>query len=162
MTSMEKAINYHPCWHVHALWNISICNSLWGLWCFPFLEFVYASHLLLSVSISLEYSANPPIHQCIHPSTDVKPTSLNPFTPESDQCQNSPAALQEIWHHTLWRTRLFVAYLDEKWLYYKSSLHHSYNRLLKGWENTLFELRSGRVNLQTFLKPKCETCYFGV
>ena len=73
-------------------------------------------------------------------------STLNPFTPESDQCQNSPAASQEIWHHTAWRTWLFIAYSDEKWLYYKFSLHHSYNRFLKGWENTLFELRSERVN----------------
>ena len=71
---------------------------------------------------------------------------FDPFTPESDQCQNSPAASQEIWHHTVWRTWLFIAYSDEKWLYYKFSLHHSYNRFLKGWENTLFELRSERVN----------------
>ena len=71
---------------------------------------------------------------------------FNPFTPESDQCQNSPAASQEIWHHTVWRTWLFIAYSDEKWLYYKFSLHHSYNRFLKGWENTLFELRSERVD----------------
>ena len=70
---------------------------------------------------------------------------FNPFTPERDQCQNSPAASQEIWHHTVWRTWLFIAYSDEKWLYYKFSLHHSYNRFLKGWENTLFELRSERV-----------------
>ena len=70
---------------------------------------------------------------------------VNPFTPESDQCQNSPAASQEVWHHTVWRTWLFIAYSDEKWLYYKFSLHHSYNRFLKGWENTLFELRSERV-----------------
>ena len=70
---------------------------------------------------------------------------FNPSTPESDQCQNSPAASQEIWHHTVWRNWLFIAYSDEKWLYYKFSLHHSYNRFLKGWENTLFELRSERV-----------------
>ena len=72
-------------------------------------------------------------------------TLFNPFTPESDQCQNSPVASQEIWHHTVWRTWLFIAYSDEKWLYYKFSLHHSYNHFLKGWENTLFELRSKRV-----------------
>ena len=70
---------------------------------------------------------------------------FNPFTPESDKCQNSPAASQEIWHHTVWRTWLFIAYSDEKWLYYKFSLHHSYNSFLKGWENTLFELRTERV-----------------
>ena len=71
---------------------------------------------------------------------------VSPPTPASDQCQNSPAASQEIWHHTVWRTWLFIAYSDEKWLYYKFSLHHSYNRFLKGWGNTLFELRSERVN----------------
>ena len=78
---------------------------------------------------------------------------FNPFTPESDQCQNSPAASQEIWHRTVWRTWLFIAYSDEKWLYYKFSLHHSYNRFLKGWENTLFELRSERVNLDQSPSP---------
>ena len=75
----------------------------------------------------------------------VSSTAINPFTPESDQCQNSPAASQEIWHHTVWRTWLFIAYSDERWLYYKFSLHHAYNCFLKGWENTLFELRSERV-----------------
>ena len=85
-----------------------------------------------------------PLHKSHHSS------AINPFTPESDQCQNSPAASQEIWHHTVWRTWLFIAYSDEKWLYYKFSLHHSYNRFLKGfWENTLFELRSERVNSRT-------------
>ena len=76
---------------------------------------------------------------------ELRGERVNPFTPESDQCQNSPAASQEIWHHTVWRTWLFIAYSDEKWLYYKFSLHHSYNRFLKGWENTLFELRGERV-----------------
>ena len=70
---------------------------------------------------------------------------FNPFTPESDQCQNSPAASQEIWHHTVWRTWLFIAYSDEKWLYYKFSLPHLCIFSLKGWENVLFELRSERV-----------------
>ena len=41
--------------------------------------------------------------------------SLNPFTPESDQCQISPAASQEIWHHTVRRTWLFITYSDERW-----------------------------------------------
>ena len=68
-----------------------------------------------------------------------------PFTPESDQCQNSPAASQEIWHHTVWRIWLFIAYSDERWLYYKFSLHHAYNCFLKGRENTLSELRSERA-----------------
>ena len=76
---------------------------------------------------------------------------FNPFTPESDQCQNSPVASQEIWHHTVRRAWLFIAYSDEKWLHYKFSLHHSYNRFLKGWEHTLFELRSERVNQSVFI-----------
>ena len=80
------------------------------------------------------------------PITLLPTSQVNPFTPESDQCQNSPEASQEIWHHTVWRTWLFIAYSDEKGLCYKFSLHHSYNRFLKGWENTLFELRSERVN----------------
>ena len=76
---------------------------------------------------------HPPCHQ-----THIQ--YINPFTPESDQCQISPAASPEILHHTVRRTWLFIAYSGEKWLYYKFSLHHSYNRFLKGWENTLFEL----------------------
>ena len=40
---------------------------------------------------------------------------VNPFTPESDQCQNSPAASQEMWHHIVRRTWLFIAYSDERW-----------------------------------------------
>ena len=70
---------------------------------------------------------------------------FNPFTPKRDQIQISPAASPVILHHTEWKTWLFLAYSDKKWLYYKFSLHHSYNRFLKGWENTLFELRSERV-----------------
>ena len=42
--------------------------------------------------------------------------SVNPFTPESDQCQISPAASPEILHHTVRRTWLFIAYSDERWL----------------------------------------------
>ena len=92
-------------------------------------------------------------HKCERPKSCslVASWRFNPFTPESNQCQNSPAASQEIWHHTVWRTWLFIAYSDEKWLYYKFSLHHSYNRFLKGWENTLFELRSERVNQSSFV-----------
>ena len=44
------------------------------------------------------------------------PLYINPFTPKSDQCQISPAASLEILHHTVWRTWLFVAYSDERWL----------------------------------------------
>ena len=66
---------------------------------------------------------------------------LNPFTPESDQCQNSPAASQEIWHHTVWRTWLFIAYSDEKWLYYK----FSYKSLIQSLFERLGEYRSEGV-----------------
>ena len=86
------------------------------------------------------------------------PPSINPFTPESDQCQNSPVASQEIWHHTVWRTWLRIAYSNERWLYYKLSLHHSYNCFLKGWKNTLFELRSERVKRPSPKKYADITC----
>ena len=36
-------------------------------------------------------------------------TTLNPFTPKTDQFQISPAASPEILHHTVWRTSLFIA-----------------------------------------------------
>ena len=39
---------------------------------------------------------------------------VNTFTPESDQCQISPAASPEILHHTVRRTWLFIAYSDER------------------------------------------------
>ena len=73
---------------------------------------------------------------------------LNPSTPKSDQFQISPAASPEILHHTVWRTWLFIAYSDERWLYYQFSLPHLYIFSLRGWENVLFELRSERVKLQ--------------
>ena len=97
---------------------------------------VWDRNVLCEKAHMLFLNEKPPILGDLH---------INPFTSESDQCQNSPAASQEIWHHTVWRTWLFIAYSDEKWLYYKFSLHHSYTRFLKGWENTLFELRSERV-----------------
>ena len=39
--------------------------------------------------------------------------AVNPFTPKSDQFQISPAASPEIWHHTVWRTWLFITYLED-------------------------------------------------
>ena len=42
--------------------------------------------------------------------------TVNPFTPESDQCQISPQAPPEILHHTVRRTWLIIAYSDERWL----------------------------------------------
>ena len=41
----------------------------------------------------------------------------NPFIPKSDQFQISAAASPEILQHTVWRTWLFIAYSDERWLY---------------------------------------------
>ena len=56
--------------------------------------------------------------------------SINPFTPKSDQFQIPPATSPEILHHTVWRTWLFIAYSDERWLYYQFSLpHFSWGRL---------------------------------
>ena len=71
---------------------------------------------------------------------------FNHFTPKSDQFQISPAASAEILHHTVWRTWLFIAYLDERWLYYQFSLPQVYISLLEGWENALFELGIEKVN----------------
>ena len=53
-------------------------------------------------------------------------TSLNPFTPKSDQCQISPAASQEILHYTVRRTWLYIAYSWERWVYYQFSFHRFY------------------------------------
>ena len=43
-----------------------------------------------------------------------------------DQFQITPAASPDILHHTVWRTWLFIAYSDERWLYYQFSLPHLY------------------------------------
>ena len=40
--------------------------------------------------------------------------TINPFIPESDQCQISPPAPPEILHHTVRRTWLFIACSDER------------------------------------------------
>ena len=86
--------------------------------------------------------ADPYGDRWVHVKLATSTKAFNPFTPESDQRQNSPAAWQEFDIHTVWRTWLFIAYSGERWLYQKFSLHPSYNCFLKGWENTLFELRS--------------------
>ena len=51
---------------------------------------------------------------------------INHFTPKSDQVQISPVASPVILHHTVWRTWLFIAYSDARWLYYQLSLPHLY------------------------------------
>ena len=58
---------------------------------------------------------------------------INPFTPKtkSDQFQISSAPSPEIFHHTVWRAWLFIAYSDERWLCYQSSLPHLYFLSLK-------------------------------
>ena len=71
------------------------------------------------------------------------------FTPESDQVQISPASSPVIFHHTLWRTWLFLAYSDEKRLCYQIFIASLKNSSIKGWpENVLFELGSERVKNQ--------------
>ena len=51
---------------------------------------------------------------------------FNPFTPKSDQCQICSAASPGILHRTVWGIWLFIAYSDERWLYYQFSLPHQY------------------------------------
>ena len=48
------------------------------------------------------------------------------LSPKSDQVQISPAASPEISHHTVWRTCLFIAYSDERWLYHDYSHYLAY------------------------------------
>ena len=62
-----------------------------------------------------------------------EPTKLRPALPhwasltlshsQVDQCQSSPAASPEILHHTVWRTWLFIAYSDERWLHLPITPH---------------------------------------
>ena len=70
----------------------------------------------------------------------VEKFQLNPFTPKSDQYQISPPASPVILHHTVWRTWLFIAYSDERWLYHQFSLPHSHISFKKGWESVTFDL----------------------
>ena len=48
--------------------------------------------------------------------------STNPFTPKSDHFSDQI---------TVWRTWLFIAYSDERWLYSQFSLHHLHISLFK-------------------------------
>ena len=81
-------------------------------------------------------------------------SNLNPLTPKSDQYQISPAASPEILPRTVWRTWLFIAYSDARWLYYQLSLPSVIKFSLQGWENAVFELGSERVNLWPHLLPE--------
>ena len=87
--------------------------------------------------------------------------NINPFTPESDQCQISPPAPPEILHHTVRRTWLFIAYSDERWLQYNFSLPYLCIFSLGGWENVLFELRSERVKTSSCV-THLYTVYYAV
>ena len=117
-------------------------HTVWRTWLF----IAYSDEKWLYYKFSLHHSYNRFLKGWENTLFELRSERVNPFPPESDHFQISPAAPPEIWHHTVWRTWLFIAYSDEKWLYYKFSLHHSYNHFLKGWENKLFELRSERVN----------------
>ena len=75
----------------------------------------------------------------------IVPAFALPFHSHSDQVQSSPALSPAILHHTAWRAWLFIAHLDERWLYYQFSPPHLYISLEEGWENVLFELGSERV-----------------
>ena len=48
----------------------------------------------------------------------------NPFTPESDQLKLFSCSLTRTITWRRWRSWLFMAYSDERWLYYQFSLPH--------------------------------------
>ena len=71
---------------------------------------------------------------------------FNPWNPKSNQFQISLGASPEIQYNiTVWRTWLFTAYSDERWLYYTNSHYLIYPFLFRRFENVLFELGSERV-----------------
>ena len=88
--------------------------------------------------------------------------SLNSFIPKGDKYQISPAASPEILHHTVWRTWLFIAYSDARWLYYQLSLPSLIQFSLQGWENAVFELGRERVKIQAVFLffPRRECAFF--
>ena len=94
----------------------------------------------------------------IHSSSQAKWLSVSTFSPKSDQFQISPAASPEILHHTVWRTWLFMAYSDERWLYYQFSLPHSYISLEKVGRMYLLSLRVkglwSRVTIPLILRKR--------
>ena len=83
-------------------------------------------------------------------------STLQPFHSQEWSISNSPCSLL---HHTVWRTWLFIAYSDKRWLYYQFSLPHLVhflflNLLKKVQENVLFTLGSETA------KPKARSCTF--
>ena len=75
---------------------------------------------------------------------------FNPFTPNSDQFQISPAASPEILHHAVWRIWLFIAQSDDKLLLYQFSLPHL-NISLKNFVRMYF-LSLGVKGLKDFFQ----------
>ena len=106
---------------------------------------------LFSVSFFFRYFV-------IHSSSEAKWLSVSTFSPKSDQFKISPAASPEILHHTVWRTWLFIAYSDERWLYYQFSLPHSYISLEKVGRMYLLILRVkglwSRVTIPLILRKR--------
>ena len=76
--------------------------------------------------------------QTYKPHRVSKASAFNPFTSESDQF--SLSASSEILHQTSWRTWLFIAYSDERWLYNQLSLPHLYISPKRLWVCTFFSL----------------------
>ena len=79
---------------------------------------------------------------------------INPFTPKTDQFQISPVASPEIITSHSVETWLFIAYSDERWLYYQfilptSLIHFLNNRL--GERN--FDLKTERIILSPSSVP---------
>ena len=65
--------------------------------------------------------------------------NVKTFALKSDQDEISPAAPPEILHHTVWRTWLFTAYLDERWFQHQFSLPHLYIIFLEGLFHCRFQ-----------------------
>ena len=92
----------------------------------------------------------------------LHPTSINPFTPKSDQCQTSPTASPEILHHTVGRTWLSIAYSNKRRNYtHQSLITWLIHFFSKGWDNVyFFELGSERVKLHRLSRSR-EATYSG-
>ena len=69
---------------------------------------------------------------------------------------STPAASSEILPHTVWRTWLFIAYSDERWLYYQSSPPHC-TFLFERLENVLYLWNMGMKGLRAFGEYKSLT-----
>ena len=95
-----------------------------------------------------------PLFDSLHLQAADKYNTINPLTPKSDQYQISPGDSAGILHHTVGRTWLFIAYSDEKRLYYQILIASFVDFSIKGWENVLFELGSERVKSSPSLQSR--------